>query len=67
MLRVEPQIADDRPEPYFTRRRAECMATRRRLEAWVVTHEFWQRGEPRIPVRERSTEKAYVRNARAGR
>ena len=53
--------------PYFTRRRAECMATRRRLEAWVVTHEFWQRGEPRIPVRERSTEKAYVRNARAGR
>ncbi len=43
------------------------MATRKRVESWVVTDEFWERVEPLIPVRERRTDKAYVRKAGAGR
>ncbi|MDZ4128306.1 MAG: transposase, partial [Hydrogenophaga sp.] len=43
------------------------MATRKRVESWEVSDEFWRRVEPLIPVRERSTDKAYVRKAGAGR
>jgi transposase len=38
-----------------------------RVEAWVVTDEFWQRVEPLIPVRERPPSKEYVRKPGAGR
>ncbi|MFY9478543.1 MAG: IS5/IS1182 family transposase, partial [Aquabacterium sp.] len=37
------------------------MATKKRVDSWVVTDDFWQRVEPLIPVRERPSDKAYVR------
>ena len=43
------------------------MVTRKRVESWEVSDEFWRRVEPLMPVRERSTDKAYVRKAGAGR
>lgn len=43
------------------------MEKKSRVESWVVTDEFWKRVEPLIPVRERSSEKEYVRKAGAGR
>lgn len=33
----------------------------------MVTDEFWERVEPLIPVRERSTDKTYLRKAGSGR
>jgi hypothetical protein len=43
------------------------MATRKRVESWFVADEFWQRVELLIPVRERSTDKAYMCKAAARR
>jgi len=43
------------------------MVTRRPVESGEVSDEFWLRVEPLIPVRERSTDKANVRKAGAGR
>ena len=42
------------------------MATRKRVDSWVVTDVFWQRGEPLIPVCARVAGKAYVRKPGAG-
>ena len=43
------------------------MATKTRVDSWVVTDDFWQRVEPLIPVRERASDKSYVRQPGAGR
>lgn len=43
------------------------MATKKRVDSWVVTDEFWLRVEPLIPVRERASDKAYVRQPAAER
>lgn len=38
-----------------------------KAKSWEVTDEFWKRVEPLVPVRQRSTEKSYVRQAGGGR
>ena len=38
-----------------------------KAKSWEVTDEFWKRVEPLVPIRERSTEKSYVRQAGGGR
>ena len=43
------------------------MATRKRVDAWVVTDDFWQRVEPLIPSRQRVVDKEYIRRPGAGR
>lgn len=43
------------------------MEKKSRVESWAVTDEFWRRVEPLIPVRERATDKEYVRKPGAGR
>lgn len=39
------------------------MVTRKRGESWEVSEEFWRRVEPLMPVRERSSDRTYVRKA----
>lgn len=38
-----------------------------KTKSWEVTDDFWERVEPLVPVRERSSEKTYVRKAGGGR
>ena len=40
---------------------------KKRVDSWVVTDEFWQRVQPLIPLRERDTNRPYVRKPGAGR
>jgi len=42
-------------------------ATQSKLAAWEVSDAFWQRVEPLIPVRQRESDKDYVRKAGGGR
>ncbi|MFN9571726.1 MAG: hypothetical protein ACK58P_01565, partial [Betaproteobacteria bacterium] len=46
---------------------AKAQARRERIESWEVSAEFWRRVEPLIPVRQRSTEREYLRKPGAGR
>ena len=46
---------------------AKAKARRVRIESWEVSDEFWRRVEPLIPVRQRSTEREYLRKPGAGR
>ncbi len=43
------------------------MVSRKRVESWAVSDAFWRGVEPLIPLRDRSTDMAYVRKAGAGR
>lgn len=38
-----------------------------KVKSWEVTDEFWKRVEPLVPVRARTTDKAYQRKAGGGR
>jgi len=43
------------------------VATQKECDTWGVTDEFWARVEPFIPVRQRTADKTYLRQAGAGR